>query len=126
MVGIMKKKIMLELKVEERLIRHADAVRRDASELVSEAVSDWLDAMQGTTKRRATIEDIARIAGVSNMAAHYALRYEDSPRVGDEKRKEIREIAKKMKWRPNPFAMAMRQCKTRAEGNKVGGAGATE
>jgi hypothetical protein len=116
----MKTKIKLKLSVELRLVKYAEAIRRDAGELASEAVGDWLDAMQGTTKRRATIEDIARAAGVSNMAAHYALRYENSPRVGDEKRKEIRAIAKQLKWRPNPFAMAMRQCKTKIEGGKVG------
>ena len=112
-------KLKLEQKIEDRLVGYARHVGRDPSEIASEAVGDWLDAMLGTTKRRTTIEDIASIAGVSNMAAHYALRYENSPRVGDEKRKEIREIAKKLKWRPNPFAIAMRQCRTKVDGGKV-------
>ena len=119
MVELMSK-VKLKLKIEKRLLKYAEETKRDPDEIASEAVGDWLDAMQGTTQRRATIEEIARIAGVSNMAAHYALRYENSPRVGEEKRREIREIAKKLKWRPNPFAIAMRQYKTRAEGGKIG------
>ncbi|MYV46881.1 LacI family DNA-binding transcriptional regulator [Streptomyces sp. SID2888] len=66
------------------------------------------------TKRRPTIADIARRAGVSKGAVSYALN--DRPGVSPVTRAEIKKIAREIGWRPNSAARAL----TRARADAVG------
>lgn len=52
-----------------------------------------------------TQRDIARELGVSNATVSLALR--DSPRIPEARRREIRELAEQMGYRPNPAAAAL-------------------
>jgi DNA-binding LacI/PurR family transcriptional regulator len=62
-----------------------------------------------------TLTDIAREAGVSVMTVSRALR--DAPKVSEKRRKEIKEIAHKLGYRPNPemsrLMAIMRQTRTK-------------
>ena len=56
---------------------------------------------------RATLEDVARLAGVS--AKTVSRVYSDSPRVLPETRERILEAAKRLRFRPNTLARSLRQ-----------------
>ena len=62
------------------------------------------DDAQGR-RRRVTINDIAREAGVSKGAVSYALN--DRPGLGDETRARILRIADELGWRPNSAARSL-------------------
>ncbi|WP_448316573.1 LacI family DNA-binding transcriptional regulator [Streptomyces sp. CO7] len=66
------------------------------------------------SRRRPTMEDIARRAGVSKVAVSYALN--DRPGVSPGTRAEIKRIAREIGWRPNSAARAL----TRARADAVG------
>ena len=56
-------------------------------------------------KKKPTIKDIARIAGVSSTAVSMALN--DRPRIGGETRKRILRIAKEIHYQPNFVARSL-------------------
>lgn len=56
---------------------------------------------------RATLEDVARLAGVS--AKTVSRVYSDSPRVLPETRERILDAAKRLRFRPNTLARSLRQ-----------------
>lgn len=57
-------------------------------------------------KRRTSLKDLAEQLGVSIATVSRALR--DSCEVGDEMKQKVRELAKQMNYRPNPFAQGLR------------------
>jgi LacI family transcriptional regulator len=59
------------------------------------------------TVKRATIKDIARLAGVSLGSVHFALMGKDG--VSDKTRRRILKIAKEINYRPNSSAAALKR-----------------
>jgi LacI family transcriptional regulator len=57
--------------------------------------------------KRATVKDIAELAGVSLGAVHYALSGKDG--VSNETRKRILDIARQIDYNPNPYASALKR-----------------
>ena len=60
-----------------------------------------------TTKRRTSLKDIAHELGVSIATVSRALR--DSPEIGKEMQEKVKALARKMNYRPNPFAQSLRK-----------------
>lgn len=60
-----------------------------------------------TTKRRTSLKDIAQELGVSIATVSRALR--DSPEIGKEMQEKVKALARKMNYRPNPFAQSLRK-----------------
>ena len=58
-------------------------------------------------KRRTSLKDLARELGVSIATVSRALR--NSPEIGHEMQERVKELAKKMNYRPNPFAQSLRK-----------------
>ena len=58
-------------------------------------------------QRRTSLKDLAAQLGVSIATVSRALR--DSHEVGDEMKKRVQELAKKLNYRPNPFAQSLRK-----------------
>src|SRR3954463_2817144 len=65
-------------------------------------------------RRRPTIADVARLAGVSSAAVSFAVN--DRPGVSPETRERILEAARELGWRPSASARALTQARTRAIG----------
>src|SRR3954453_6251280 len=65
-------------------------------------------------RRRPTIADVARRAGVSSAAVSFAVN--DRPGVSPETRERILEAARELGWRPSASARALTQARTRAIG----------
>jgi LacI family transcriptional regulator len=61
-------------------------------------------------KKIATIKDIAKEIGVSISTVSRALQ--DKPEISEETKRIVREVAKKMKYRPNSMAVALKTQKT--------------
>ncbi len=55
--------------------------------------------MSGTPKKEATLGDVARAAGISRVAASYALR--NLPGVSEATRQSVRKIAERLNYRPD-------------------------
>lgn len=55
---------------------------------------------------RTSLKDLARELGVSIATVSRALR--NSPEIGKEMRDKVKELAKRMNYRPNPFAQSLR------------------
>jgi DNA-binding LacI/PurR family transcriptional regulator len=66
------------------------------------------------SRRRPTIADVARRAGVSPALVSFAVN--DRPGVGEQTRKRILEVAKELGWRPSASARAL----TRARASAIG------
>jgi DNA-binding LacI/PurR family transcriptional regulator len=66
------------------------------------------------SRRRPTIADVARRAGVSAAAVSFAVN--DRPGVSDETRSRILEAARELGWRPSASARALTEARTRAIG----------
>jgi len=66
------------------------------------------------TRRRPTIADVARRAGVSSAAVSFAIN--DRPGVSPETRERILEVARELGWRPSASARALTEARTRAIG----------
>ncbi|MDR1077219.1 MAG: LacI family transcriptional regulator [Propionibacteriaceae bacterium] len=62
-------------------------------------------APTGSGKRRPTISDVARAAGVAKSAVSYALN--DKPGVSKEKRRHILAVAERIGWQPSSAARAL-------------------
>src|SRR5215213_6105826 len=65
-------------------------------------------------RRRPTIADVARRAGVSAAAVSFAVN--DRPGVSPETRQRILEAARELGWRPSASARALTEARTRAIG----------
>ena len=60
-----------------------------------------------TNKRRTSLKDIAQELGVSIATVSRALR--SSPEIGAAMQEKVKELARKMNYRPNPFAQSLRK-----------------
>ena len=58
-------------------------------------------------QRRTSLKDLAEQLGVSIATVSRALR--DSHEVGEEMKKKVQELAKRLNYRPNPFAQSLRK-----------------
>src|SRR3954451_11374807 len=67
-----------------------------------------------TPRRRPTIADVARRAGVSSAAVSFAVN--DRPGVSPETRERILAAARELGWRPSASARALTEARTRAIG----------
>src|SRR4051794_41791333 len=65
-------------------------------------------------RRRPTIADVARRAGVSPAAVSFAVN--DRPGVSPETRERILAAARELGWRPSASARALTEARTRAIG----------
>jgi LacI family repressor for deo operon, udp, cdd, tsx, nupC, and nupG len=72
-----------------------------------------------THRRRPTIADVARRAGVSPAAVSFAVN--DRPGVSPATRERILEAAKELGWRPSASARALTEARTRAIGLVLAG-----
>lgn len=59
------------------------------------------------TKRRTSLKDLAAELGVSIATVSRALR--SSPEIGLEMQEKVKQLAKKLNYRPNPFAQSLRK-----------------
>jgi LacI family transcriptional regulator len=59
------------------------------------------------TVRRTSLKDLARELGVSIATVSRALR--NSPEIGQEMQEKVKELAKRLNYRPNPFAQSLRK-----------------
>src|SRR3954471_22495325 len=66
------------------------------------------------TRRRPTIADVARLAGVSSAAVSFAIN--DRPGVSPDTRERILEAGRELGWRPPASARALTEARTRAIG----------
>jgi DNA-binding LacI/PurR family transcriptional regulator len=69
---------------------------------------------QGYRRRRPTIADVARRAGVSPAAVSFAVN--GRPGVGKQTRARILEVTKELGWRPSASARALTEAKARTVG----------
>ena len=60
-----------------------------------------------TQKRRTSLKDLAKELGVSIATVSRALR--SSPEIGSEMQQKVKDLAKKLNYRPNPFAQSLRK-----------------
>ena len=58
-------------------------------------------------KRRTSLKDLARELGVSIATGSRALR--NSPEIGKEMQQRVQELARRLNYRPNPFAQSLRR-----------------
>ena len=58
-------------------------------------------------KRRISLQDLARELGVSIATVSRALR--NSPEIGTEMQQRVKELARQLNYRPNPFAQSLRK-----------------
>lgn len=65
------------------------------------------DIKMTSTKHRTSLKDLARELGVSIATVSRALR--NSPEIGLEMQARVKELAKRMNYRPNPFAQSLRK-----------------
>lgn len=57
--------------------------------------------------KRTSLKDLARELGVSIATVSRALR--NSPEIGQEMQRKVKELAKRLNYRPNPFAQSLRK-----------------
>lgn len=60
-----------------------------------------------TGKRRISLKDLAKELGVSIATVSRALR--SSPEIGQEMQQRVKELARRLNYRPNPFAQSLRK-----------------
>lgn len=58
-------------------------------------------------KRRTSLKDLAKELGVSIATVSRALR--NSPEIGQDMQAKVKELAKRLNYRPNPFAQSLRK-----------------
>ena len=63
--------------------------------------------MNNRRQHRTSLKDLARELGVSIATVSRALR--NSPEIGREMQQRVKELARKMNYRPNPFAQSLRK-----------------
>lgn len=69
---------------------------------------------EGHRRRRPTIDDVARRAGVSTAAVSFAVN--GRPGVSEQRRASILDAAKELGWRPSASARALTEARTRTIG----------
>lgn len=70
-------------------------------------VDNFLNVNMATLKHRTSLKDIAQELGVSIATVSRALR--DSPEIGQAMQEKVKALARKMNYRPNPFAQSLRK-----------------
>ena len=63
--------------------------------------------MNNKRQHRISLKDLARELGVSIATVSRALH--NSPEIGKDMQKRVKELAKKLNYRPNPFAQSLRK-----------------
>ena len=63
--------------------------------------------MNNKKQRRTSLKDLASELGVSIATVSRALR--NSPEIGREMQQKVKDLAKKLNYRPNPFAQSLRK-----------------
>ena len=63
--------------------------------------------MNNKKQHRTSLKDLARELGVSIATVSRALR--NSPEIGKDMQQRVKELAKKLNYRPNPFAQSLRR-----------------
>ncbi len=63
--------------------------------------------MNNNKQHRTSLKDLAKELGVSIATVSRALR--SSPEIGKEMQQRVKELAKKLNYRPNPFAQSLRK-----------------
>ncbi len=63
--------------------------------------------MANNKQRRTSLKDLAHELGVSIATVSRALR--SSPEIGQEMQKRVKDLAKRLNYRPNPFAQSLRK-----------------
>ena len=58
-------------------------------------------------KHRTSLKDLAQELGVSIATVSRALR--SSPEIGQDMQAKVKELAKRLNYRPNPFAQSLRK-----------------
>ena len=58
-------------------------------------------------KRRISLKDLAQELGVSIATVSRALR--SSPEIGQEMQERVKDLARRLNYRPNPFAQSLRK-----------------
>ena len=66
-----------------------------------------LSTFMANIKRRTSLKDLAKELGVSIATVSRALR--SSPEIGLEMQAKVKELAKRLNYRPNPFAQSLRK-----------------
>lgn len=66
-----------------------------------------LHLMSNTKQHRTSLKDLAKELNVSIATVSRALR--NSSEIGEEMQRRVKELAKKMNYRPNPFAQSLRK-----------------
>lgn len=72
-----------------------------------------MGAIAGVTKKRVTLADVARLAGLSSAAASMILSGRPDTRLSAEAHRRVHEAAAQLGYRPNLAAQALRTDKTR-------------
>jgi len=93
----MKKALHSQLKKKAREL----GISEDAA--IEQAVTAWLSTFQRPPN--VTLADVAKAAGVSNIAVSYAMR--DAGRLSEKNRKKIRRVAEKLGYVPNAFGQKL-------------------
>lgn len=78
-----------------------------------EEASEAAGAMAGVSKKRVTLADVARLAGLSSAAASMILTGRPDTRLSAEAHRRVHEAAAQLGYRPNLAAQALRTDKTR-------------
>ena len=63
--------------------------------------------MANNRQHRTSLKDLARELGVSIATVSRALR--SSPEIGKDMQQRVKDLAKKLNYRPNPFAQSLRK-----------------
>ena len=71
------------------------------------AVTKLLQAMNNKKQHRTSLKDLAAELNVSIATVSRALR--NSPEIGKEMQQRVKELAKQLNYRPNPFAQSLRK-----------------
>jgi len=66
--------------------------------------------------KRASIKDIARIAGVSVATVSYVMNKKEGSRISEATKKKILEVAKEVKYTPNKIAKSLKMSKSKLIG----------
>ena len=63
--------------------------------------------LQMENRKPTSLKDLAKILGISIPSVSRALK--DSPAISSELRTKVKQLAKEMNYRPNPFAVSLRK-----------------
>ena len=80
---------------------------RHSKKIFNFAASTIYEGFMETKKHRTSLKDLARELGVSIATVSRALR--SSPEIGQEMQEKVKALAKRLNYRPNPFAQSLRK-----------------